>query len=213
MKLYFPAFFSTSNEIQINKKLRRPEILAWDNKDYKNLWALKKHAERVAASIHQLESFVGDDETLKVLNQYATTAFERVIAGNKLDRRQHINPLNNTLYRLKNEFSESECWDITFSCLNLMSNSFITGLSGAGTLLFAAAALTGPASAVLFSFGMAVLAATVTMLAAYSLYVDGRFVTDQQLTEIEKGIDFIIQYSREVTAEPVSEDTRNFAFV
>lgn len=178
--------------------------MAWDNKDYKRLWTLKKHAEKVAASIHELESFVHDEETLKTLNKYATIAFERVIAGHTLDPKQHINPLNNTLYRLKNEISDSECWDITLSCLNVMSNSFITGLSGAGTLLFAAAALTGPASAVLFSLGMAALAGAITILAAYSLYVDVRFIAEEQLREIESGINFITKYIPEDTPNSVN---------
>lgn len=211
MKLYFPAFFNASYETQINRKLRQPETLAWENNDYKHLWMLKKHAEKVAASIHELESSVRNEETLKTLNEYATAAFELVISGRALDPQQHIKPLNNILYRLKREISDSECWNITFSCLNIMSNSFITGFSGASTLLFAAAALTGPASAVLFSLGMAAFAGVITMLAAYSLYVDIRFVADQQLTEIEKGINFINKYSQ-FAPQVVNESTSGLVY-
>lgn len=204
MKLYFPTFFYPSYETEINKKLRQPETLALANKDYKELWKLKRHAEKVAASIHELEAFASNEETVKALNKYITEAFDHVLAGGKLNLTQHIHPLQNTMFRLKDELSNSACWDVTFSCLNMMSNSFIMGISGAGSILFTAAVLTGPASALLLSMGMAVLSTSLAILAAYSLYVDGRFVVDQQIGEIEEGINFLCEFQPKYMPEPTT---------
>lgn len=203
MKLYFPAFFSTSYEKEINYKLRQPTTLALANKDYKQLWKLKNHAKKVAASIHELEAFASDEETVRTLNIYATNAFNHVMRGNKLIPAQHINPLDNIVFRLEEEFTQSECWNVTFSLINMISNSFISGASGAGTILFTAAALTGPGSALLFSMGMAVLAASVAVLAAYSLFVDGRFIVEHQIADIKEGINFLRTFDPKYLAEPV----------
>jgi hypothetical protein len=206
MRLYFPTFFVSPQEKDINSKLRLPATLAWNINDYRQLWKLKKHTEKVTASIHQLQFIVPTEQTLNDLKKLASSAFALAIEGKKLDRRQHANRLENCFYLLENELSESATWDISFSCLNLISNTFITGLASAGTLLFTAAALTGPGT-LLLPLALAVIASALTMIAAYSMYVDIRFTRQKQLTEIKEGIAFLCtNYCPDYVSESTNED-------
>ena len=41
---------------------------------------------------------------------------------------------------------------------------------------------------------LVIMSAVVTALAAYNLYVDGRFLFDKQLNDIKAGIDFVTLY-------------------
>ncbi|CAM4440389.1 MAG: hypothetical protein LEGION0403_FIIPPAGN_00083 [Legionella sp.] len=211
MKLYIPAFFSTSYETKINKKLRQPETLALANKDYNELWKLKIHAEKVAASLHELKSIVHNKSSMNDLNKYTTEAFDLVIRGGKLNPTL-LNQVQNSLFHLHNELLDYACWEVTLSCLNVISNSFLLGFGGTSTLLLTAAALTGPASAVLFSMGMAILAATITVLAAYSLYVDARFIVDQQIADIEEGVKFLSNFKSNHLYEPVSQNYSTYSY-
>ncbi|MFJ1267284.1 hypothetical protein ACD661_01795 [Legionella lytica] len=207
MLLYFPAFFDTPQEKDINSKLRLPATLAWNINEYRQLWKLKKHTERVTASIHQLQFIVPMDQTLNDLKVLVSSAFALAIEGKKLNRTQHTNRLENCFYILESELSESATWDISFSCLNLISNTFIIGLASASTLLFTATALAGPGP-MLLPLALAVIASSLTMIAAYSMYVDIRFARHKQLTEIKEGIDFLCaNYCPDYESESTNEDS------
>ncbi|WP_058534827.1 hypothetical protein [Legionella saoudiensis] len=205
MTIYFSSFFKKASYVeQAKQKLLHPTTLAWEGEYYRNLWKLKKHAEKVSASIHQLGSLAREKETIYLLNQHVTQAFEALLAGRTL-RRTQINTLNNDLFRLQEEIADSNDRDIFLSCLNMVLNTFITGIEAGLTLLFASIAA-GPASLVLFSLAMTGIFATLTAISAYSIYVDARFIAGQQLKEVEDGIAFLINYNIHNLPEPTSQE-------
>ncbi|PWY56715.1 hypothetical protein DGG96_04725 [Legionella qingyii] len=191
--IYLPRFFSTSLEIDIQRKLSDRETLNWDQTRYQALLNLKKHLSRMMTSLAQLKQITGAAQ-IESMCSLIELSMQKAISDPSFNSVQFSNALNNKFSQLKDEIEEYKKLQKCFSGCNLFANSIVASVGALGVVLFGAAAATGPLGIALLGLGMAILSALVFAAAAYSVYVDARFLGDKQLENLETGINFLNNY-------------------
>lgn len=206
--LYFPKFFKTSYEKNIDAKLSSVDTLRSDRRKFQALLELKKHASKIATSLVELKGVIKANQ-IDSFNEYFSGIIEKVISGKRFNPALYRNELNNRFSLLKDEVNEFKSFNKFFSGFNIFSNSIIATAGALGVVLFGAAVCTGPLGLALLAVGMAIVSALVLAIAAYSIYVDARFIGDKQLEEIEAGVKFLSNYNGKnlLSADVVEKDS------
>lgn len=191
--IYLPRFFPTPLERTIQEKLSDREILNWEPTRYQALLNLKKHLLRMTASLAQLKA-ITEAKQIDSMYSLIEQAMQEAISNPHFSSVQCSNTLSNKFSQLKDEIEEYKKLQKCFSGCNLFSNSIVTSVGALGVVLFGASIATGPLSLALLGVGMTILSVLVFAAAAYSVYVDARFIGDKQLQELETGIKFLNNY-------------------
>ncbi|MCW8397294.1 hypothetical protein OQJ26_00610 [Legionella sp. PATHC038] len=191
--IYFPNFFQTPAEKAIRDKLIAKETLNWDVNKYQALLQLKKHISKITASLHELKAVVGNLDT-QSLETLITEALDKTLSDKQFNPASYVKPLTNTFARLKSELEEDKKASKCFGGINMLANSIIATVGGLGVVLFGLSVFTAPLGTALLGLGMMLVSTLVFAITTYSLYVDGRFMADKQLKEIEAGINFLCSY-------------------
>ncbi|WP_454782191.1 hypothetical protein [Legionella sp. WA2022007384] len=165
----------------------------WGRAQYQALLNLKKHASQMISSLEQLKG-VTEGQQINSMYSLIETALEEAISETHFDASKHFNLLNNQFSLLKDEIEEYKNLEKCFSGCNLLGNSIVTSVAALGVVLFGTAVATGPLGVALLGLGMAIVSALICSTAAYSVYVDARFIGDKQLKELETGIKFLNIY-------------------
>ncbi|WED44585.1 hypothetical protein [Legionella cardiaca] len=200
-RIYLPRFSSTSYEENLQQKLLNEQTSSWDKKKYQALLNLKTHASRVAASLHQLKTITGS-QNVKALDEIITRAINNAVNDERFNASLFSHSLGSAFATLEREIQEDQASYKAFAYLNLVTNSIIATISGAGILLFGAALATAPFSIMLLGIGMTLLSALTLTITAYSAYVDNRFIAGKQLQEIDKCIKQLNAYPNEPELAP-----------
>ncbi|KTC89250.1 MULTISPECIES: hypothetical protein [Legionella] len=198
-RLQTPRFSSTDYEKLIERMLVDAAILEGSSHKYNALLKLKGHVAKMAASLHQLKG-LSSSATIEPLEKCIQQAIFNTIDNKKTDH----NEIKNRLAHLKEDLNSEEGRKI-ISGLFMFTNGLLTTVSAVGIIIFGAAMTTGPVGMALLALTMAIVSALVLMIAAYSLYVDGRNLFDKQIKEIESGIDFLIEEYTELQAGNAEE--------
>ncbi|MDI9819867.1 MULTISPECIES: hypothetical protein [unclassified Legionella] len=191
-RIHLPRFSLTDYEKAIQAKLLNEDTLQWETARYDALLALKKHAAKMAASLHQLRG-ISNSEAIRLLNDNIVGAMNAAINDNRFNPALYMDSINNPFSLLKSQLEE-EKMNKVFSGLCIITNSIAAATGALGVVLFGAAVASGPLGLALLGLGMAILSALVLTVAVYSIYVDGRNLFDSQLKEIEEGIQFLNTY-------------------
>ncbi|KTC90129.1 hypothetical protein OQJ18_05390 [Fluoribacter dumoffii] len=192
-KLYFPSFFTAPYEKNISKKLSSSDTLGWDRDKFKALLRLKSHASKITSSLSELKGLMQPSQ-IDSFYQYLSFVMEKAISEKSFNPALYRNELNNRFLLLKDEVGESKKVDKFFSGCNIFTNSIVATTGVLGVALFGAAVFTGPLGMALLAVGMTILSALIATIAAYSIYVDARFLGDKQLREIEDGVTYLSNY-------------------
>jgi hypothetical protein len=194
-RLQFPRFSSTNHEALIEKMLVSPEIEG-NNHKYKALLKLKRHAVNMANSFHQLTE-ISNSANIVILQALIEQAIQPTLSG------QTVNPheIRECLNFLKEDLGNEESSRKLISALFIFTNSLLTAVAVFGVVIFGVAMATSSGGIALLAGCMAIISTLVLMVAAYSLYVDGRNLLDKQIKEIETGVDFLIDEYPELIAQ------------
>jgi hypothetical protein len=209
---YTPGIASKPYLTLLEKKLKETQTLNWDNVQYTNLLNLKMHASKAAASFSQLKSLFNESPFLKSkdLQELEKKILEAVEA---LIKNQDISELKdyvrNSFSLIKNSMAEESSIHISTSICNIVTNSIYSAICIAGICTAAVMMCTGPAGMIFLGLGLTILASALLLLAAYTLYVDGRFVANKQVEEIDFFIDNLFRYNCE--PEEQLEDSDDFS--
>ncbi len=203
-KLYFPRFFTAGSEKSINEKLSASDTLKWEKTKYQALLQLRKHGSRIITSLCELKAITSKKET-DSLYGYVEFVMQKAISNPNFNSALYANELGNRFALLKAKIEEHKKLEQCCSGMNLFENSIITAVGALGVVFFGVAVSTGPLGMALLAVGMAIASALLTTIAAYSVYVDSRFIKGKQLNEIEVGINFISSYPNGSLFDEVDE--------
>lgn len=197
---YTPGITTKPYITLLEKKLKETQTLNWDNVQYLNLLNLKMHASKAAASFSQLKCILNESPSinskeLEALEKKIHEAVEAVI--NNQDVSDLKDYVTNSFSLIKNSMTENSGIPISTSICNLVTNSIYSAICIAGIFIAAVMMCTGPAGMIFLGLGLALLASVILLLAAYTLYVDGRFVANKQVEEIDSFIDNLFRYNCE----------------
>lgn len=186
-RLQLPRFSATNYEALIEKMLVTPEMIEGSNHKYKALLKLKRHAINIANSLHQLNE-ISNSTNIVLLQALIEQAIQYTLSG------QTVNPqeIRVSLSFLKEELRNEEGSRKLISALFIFTNSLLTAVAVFGVVIFGVAMATSPGGIALLAACMAIVSTLILMVAAFSLYVDGRNLFDKQIKEIETGVDFLI---------------------
>lgn len=198
-RLQTPRFSSTDYEKLIERMLVDAAILEDSSHKYNALLKLKGHAAKMAASLHQLKG-LSSSANIEPLEKCIQQAILNTIENRTISH----NEIKNRFAHLKEDLNNEEGRKI-ISGLFMFTNGLLTTVSAVGIIIFGAAMTTGPVGIALLALTMTIASALVLMIAAYSLYVDGRNLFDKQIKEIESGITFLIEEYPELQAGNAEE--------
>ena len=203
--IYFPRFFQTASEKAIRQKLIAKETLNWETDKYQALLQLQKHASKMAASLHELKAVVEYLDTAS-LETLITEVLDKTLSDEHYTPASAAKPLTNLFARLKSDLEENKKASKCFGGVNILGNSIVAAAAGLGIVLFGLTVFTAPLGTALLGLGMMLASTLVFATAVYSLYVDGRFIAEKQLQEIETGINFLCSYPHVESLNPQSAD-------
>lgn len=197
-RIYLPRCSDTQLEKLFDDKLKSQEIRDWETERYIALLRLKAHTTRITSSLSELKAITGIKEVEELYGQITGVVYQ-TINNPSFNPSDYYRNLNNQLEFLKQKIQQEKTLQSVFCGLNIFTNSILASVGALGIVLFGAAACTGPLGMALLGVGMTILSAIVLAVAAYSIYVDARYIGNEQLKEVKKGIEFLSQY-------PNSED-------
>ncbi|MBA2711048.1 MAG: hypothetical protein H0U57_10715 [Tatlockia sp.] len=177
--------------------MKDQETLNWDKNNYLNLLNLKIHASKAAASFSQLNclfkrSLVKKDD-LDKLEKNILEAVRAILRNEDIsDRKDYI---SNSFALIKSAMMEENVLDKSASICNLITKSIYSALFLASVCIAAMMICTGPIGISLLGIGSALISTCLLLLAAYSLYVDGRYLAGKQVEEIDTFIDKLFSYN------------------
>lgn len=183
---------------QLEQKLKDEGTRNWAPTQYNKLLNLKNLAAKADASFSQLNSlFFDNNAELRMDCNRLESNITQLISSitQKKDISTFRNNLTNTCTNLKNKLETSK-FSTGISVLNILNNSFWVFASIA-TFYCACTLLTGPIGIIFLGVGLAILASAILLLAAYSLYVDGRYLANKQVEEIDAFIEALFSYNAE----------------
>ncbi|WP_237759362.1 hypothetical protein [Legionella parisiensis] len=151
------------------------------------------HVAKLTVSLSELKGAT-QSSRVDFFYQYLSLVMQNAISDRSFNPALYSNELNNRFLLLKDEVKEHKNINKFFSGCNIFSNSIIASAGALGLVLFGAAVCTGPFGMALVAVGMSILSALVLAIAAYSIYVDARFLGDKQLKEIEAGVKYLSNY-------------------
>lgn len=185
---YLPNFFSKSYEEVIENKLRQRSTLGWDSNRYQILLNLKIEATNAAASFSQLKSLI---PTKSIEIGTLEEKIEEAIgcAMQNKDISHFKNEVTNSFALIKTGLQEDSAVDKSFSICNLITNSIVSVIATAGLGVSCFMISTGPIGMIALGVGLVFISTALVLLAAYSLYVDGRFLANKQVKEIDLFLD------------------------
>lgn len=191
--LYFPDFKSKPYLTLIEQKLKEGKTLNWNHAQYLRLLDLKKHASQAAASFSQLNALFENNE-FPEFEQNILKAVKAAIENKDISPFE--NNIRNSFARIKDSLSDRKEIRGCSSVCNLVTNSITTTVGLAAICVAAIAISTCGIGAIFMGMVIALLATAITLLAAYSLYVDGRYLANKQVEEIDSFIDNLFSYNR-----------------
>ncbi|STY31109.1 Uncharacterised protein [Legionella wadsworthii] len=207
-RIYFPRFSDTQLEKFFDDKLKSQEVREWETEKYLALLRLKAHTTRITTSLSELKAIADIKEIDELYGQIAGVIYQTV-NDSSFNPNVSYRSLNNQLEFLKQKLQQEKTLQNFFCGLNIFTNSMLASVGALGIVLFGAAVCTGPLGMALLGVGMTILSALALAVAAYSIYVDARYIGDEQLKEVKKGIDFLSRYpdSEALFDEPEYENT------
>lgn len=188
-RVYLPRFFKTIEDT-IQERLENSITKNWPNRKYKDLLELKQHTNKMMDSLHQLQGISGD-KSIDELQKKIHKTLANILLAPENNTRSNMILLRNQFDLVKLKLNEDKVFDKSLCALNILANSIYASAGGLGVLLCAAAVASGPIVPALMALICLAVSALVLAIAAYSVYVDGRFIFDQQIKEIDEGITFI----------------------
>ncbi len=195
---YTPGIASKPYVTLLEKKLKEIQTLNWDHDLYLNLLNLKKHASQAAASFSQLKCLFKEtvkSKELEDLEKKILEAVDALIKNHDIsDQKDYV---KNSFSLIKNSMTEQKGVLKSTSICNLVTNTICSVTCIAGIWIGAFMICTGPVGMTCLGLGLAFLATALLLIAAYSLYVDGRYVADKQVEEIDSFIDNLFAYNCE----------------
>lgn len=201
-RFYFPNLSTSDLEQAFDKFIKSKDVLSWEPDNYQTLLNLKKHASRITISLSELKA-IHEIEEIDTLYSLIGKAINQALSYPDFNPAAWANQLQNHYSLMLHKIEEDNNEKKFFSGFNMFTNA-ITATAGAlGIVLFGAAIGTGPLGMALLAACMTLASTLVFVIAAYSLYVDGRYLADKQLTEVKDGIDFLCKYPN---VEPVQNE-------
>ncbi len=197
---YTPDLASKRYEMLLEKKLKAPQTLNWDHDQYLKLLNLKTHASKAAASFSQLnclfnESSLVKDKALDQLEHKILKAVEAIIKDEGIALPKDY--FTNSFSLIKSSMTEVHDLRKLTSICNLVTNSICSAFGLASICIAGFMICTGPIGMTFLGIGLALLATGMVLMAAYSLYVDGRYLANKQVEEIDTFIETLFTYNCE----------------
>jgi len=202
-RIHYPRISPTSYENAINVKLRDAAIMQLESHKYDALLRLREQATNMASSLHQLRG-TSSCQSIAILNEALSQAISAAVAANDTRPFQpslYMGEIKSALSLVKNYLKDETSRKFSAGVF-LFANSILACSGIAGIAIFSMAASTGPVGIALLGLVMAILSTFVLMIAAYSMYVDGRTLFDSQIKEIEGGIKFLNDYPALLQKQP-----------
>lgn len=191
-KVYFPRFFHTQYEQEIERKLQSYPVLIQSER--KTLLKLKNQVSILANSLHELKE-IHDSYALRNLESLISQTIDELLNNRSLSAHS-ISTIDEHLLQLKQQLKmNAPSSDNVISYFNLTADIIFSLSSAAGILLFGAALFTGPLG---FMFLGTLLMTSISIftfgITTYSAYVETRFILDKQLDDVTRGINFLKQF-------------------
>jgi hypothetical protein len=197
---------STVYEKRIADLLEKKFIHCLTPEKYRCRLALQEHASKVATAIHQL-SGLSRCTAINTLSSQFASAMQDCLGTKPAFVRTFA--LENSFALLESQLKAEKCDKISASIF-LLSNAIVFCVGVAGIMLFGAGmVLSSPIEISLLAAAMVIMSAVVTALAAYSLYVDGRFLFDRQLNDIKTGINFLSNHFNTDSVDQTAISNKN----
>lgn len=199
-RICIPKFSLTTYEQEIENQLLTKYHTFATQHQYKTLLELQQHIANIANSLHQLKVDPVSLRNIISLENEVAHSVSFLLGDNFLmtytkkcaKNLPNQKALHNSFMQLENDIKKDNVSKI-MSGVFVVTNS-IALLAGAGTLILAASMATGTVGLAILALAIGLIGAALLMFAAYSLYVDGRYLFNKQLADIKTGVDFISNF-------------------
>lgn len=203
--LYCPGFFDSPIEKTLRDKLNNRQTMQGNAEEFNRLLNLRRLAENAVSSLKQLGAIVTNKALLSEFYVAAETLITVICQNPGSITAEQMNTLTNSFAAITEDMNDNNAFykcDVTCGLVS----SFIAGATGlstlaAGTAIFCYAAMgtalitSGPIGAAAVGVAIALTGVVLTLIAAYSAYVQIRYWKGDQQREIQDFVDEVKTYA------------------